>query len=107
LLTTTRSQQIRRALAASVLLAVVLVAAWVLAQFPGIRAWLRLLWPEQIILLGCLLWQALGPHMLLAFLILLGVCARLLYLGQWLLRRFRSRVLAVPEGAAGPPEANG
>src|SRR5262249_50712459 len=46
LLSATRGQEIRRALAASALLAVLLILAWVLAQLPGVRAWVRLFWPE-------------------------------------------------------------
>jgi hypothetical protein len=88
-LTPVRAKEVRRAWSASVLLVVLLAAAWVLAQFPGLRSGVRVFWPEQVALLGCLMWQTFGPSLLVVFLVLLGVCARLVQLVQFLLRRLR------------------
>jgi hypothetical protein len=88
-LTPARAQQTRQALGGSLVVVVLLLSAWLMAQFPGIRAWARMLWPEQMALLGCLVWQLFGLNLLVLFLVLLGVCARLVYLGQGLLRWVR------------------
>jgi hypothetical protein len=103
-LTLAQAGQTRQALAASLLLLVLLVVAWVVAHFPGIFAWVRAFWPEQMALLGCIGWQTLGPNLVVVFLILLGVCARLVVLVQAalaLLRRWRPAAAAT--GEAGPP----
>jgi hypothetical protein len=84
-----RAKEVGRTWSASVLLLVLLASAWVLAQFPGLRSGVRVFWPEQVALLGCLLWQTFGPSLLVVFLVLLGICARLVQLVQILLRRFR------------------
>jgi hypothetical protein len=78
-------RQTMRAAGASLLLAVLLVLVWALAHFPGAVAWVRAFWPEQVALLGCLGWQTYGPALPLLFLIVLGVTARLLFLGRRLL----------------------
>jgi len=78
-------QQTRRAARVSVLLAVLLLVVWALAYFPGVLAWVRAFWPEQVALLGCLGWQTYGPALPLLLLIALGVSARLLFLGRRLL----------------------
>ena len=62
-----------------------LVVVWAVAQFPGVLAWVRAFWPEQVALLGCVGWQTYGPALALLFLIILGVTARLLFLGRRLL----------------------
>jgi hypothetical protein len=78
-------QQTRRAAGASLLLAMLIVLVWAVAQFPGVLAWVRAFWPEQVALLGCVGWQTYGPALALLFLIVLGVTARLLFLGRRLL----------------------
>jgi hypothetical protein len=97
-LTTTRAQHRRQALGSSLLVVVVLLTVWVLAQFPSIRGWARVFWPEQMALLGCLVWQGLGPSLVVLFLVLLGVCARAVYLVQCLLGWLRR-----PAAAASQP----
>ena len=67
------------------LLAVLLLAVWWLAHFPGVLAWVRAFWPEQLALLGCLGWQTYGPALPLLLLVAVGVSARLLFLGRRLL----------------------
>jgi hypothetical protein len=85
LLRSVSEQQTRRAAGASLLLAMLLVLVWAVAQFPGVLAWVRAFWPEQVALLGCVGWQTYGPALALLFLIILGVAARLLFLGRRLL----------------------
>jgi hypothetical protein len=85
LLTPLSDQQTRRAAGASVLLLILLVVVWALAHFPGVLAWVRAFWPEQVALLGCLGWQTYGPALPLLLLIGLGVSARVLFLGRRLL----------------------
>jgi hypothetical protein len=78
-------QQTKRSFGLTVLLAVLLVAVWWLAHFPGVLAWVRAFWPEQLALLGCLGWQTYGPALPLLLLVAVGVSARLLFLGRRLL----------------------
>jgi hypothetical protein len=85
LLTSLSDQQTKRAMGATLLLAVLLVLVWALAHFPGALAWVRTFWPEQVALLGCLGWQTYGPALPLLFLIVLGVTARVLFLARRLL----------------------
>src|SRR5262249_34931492 len=85
LLTSLSEQQSKRAMGATLLLAVLLVLVWALAHFPGALAWVRTFWPEQMALLGCLGWQTYGPGLPLLFLIVLGVTARVLFLARRLL----------------------
>ncbi len=91
-------QETRRAAAASLLLAVLLVLVWALGHFPEVLAWVRSFWPEQMALLGCLGWQTYGPALPLLFLVVLGVTARLLFLGRRLLT-----LLHRPPSDAGRP----
>lgn len=79
-LTAVQTQQTRRALGASLLLAALLLAGWLLAAFPGAVPGLRGRWPEQAALVGGVAWLVFGFNVLGAFLVLLGVAGRLLYL---------------------------
>jgi hypothetical protein len=83
------ARQVRRALGASFLWLILLAGAALAARFPGLRSWMRLFWPEQLALLGCLIWQTFGPNLLLMFLIVLGVCGRVVSLVPWLARWLR------------------
>jgi hypothetical protein len=85
-LTTARSQKTRGALGGSLLIMVLVLSAWAMARFPSFRGWARLFWPEQMALLGCLGWQLFGLNLLVLFLVLLGVCARSVYLGKGIVR---------------------
>jgi hypothetical protein len=98
-LTTDHSQQLRRALAASLLLGTLLVSVGLLSCVPGIVPRLRALWPEQVLLLGLLSWLATGPNLLVLFVLLLGVGTRLIVLSRWTLT-VRSRAVAA---GAQPP----
>lgn len=98
LLTTPHARDVRRALGLSVLWLILLTAIGLATQFPGVRAWLRLFWPEQVTLLGCLVWQTFGPNLLLVFLIALGICGRVVSLVQWLIQWTR-RARPLPPSA--------
>lgn len=93
------AKDVGRTWSASVLLLVLLGSAWVLAQFPGLRSGVRVFWPEQVALLGCLMWQTFGSSLLVVFLVLLGVCARLVQLVQIVLLRFRRSTPPVESGS--------
>jgi hypothetical protein len=71
------------------LLGLVLVGACIVAALPGVLTWLRRLWPEQLVLLAWLGWQALGFSLLGAVLIVVALCARIILLGRWLQELFR------------------
>jgi hypothetical protein len=84
-----RTLGIRRATGLSAVWLIILMMVGLAAQFEGLRAWLRLFWPEQVVLLACIVWQAFGLNLLLVFLILLGVCGRIVFILQVLVRRLR------------------
>jgi hypothetical protein len=88
-LTTLRDRDRRRALGASLLWLILLMGAALAARFRGLRNWLRLFWPEQVALLGCLVWQTFGPSLLLTFLLALAICGRLITVLPWLGRWWR------------------
>jgi hypothetical protein len=94
-----RSQQ---ALGFSGLILVVLLIAWLVSYFPQPIFWAKALWPEQVALLGGLGWLFLGYNLVLAILILLGVSARLVYLGRWglTLRQRTSTAMGKPTNGA-------
>jgi hypothetical protein len=85
LLSPLAERQAKRSAAVTVLLATLLALAWALAHFPGVLAWVRAFWPEQLALLGCVGWQTYGAALPLLALILVGVSARLIFLGRRLL----------------------
>jgi hypothetical protein len=87
-----QTQSVRRSLAISLLLLFALLAVWVLSYFPGAVPWVRSLWPEQVVLLGCLLWQSAGPHTSAAYLVLLGIGGRLLILAWKALASWRAKL---------------
>jgi len=86
----------RKAMGLSAVWLIALIMVGLAAQFDGLRAWLRLFWPEQVVLLACIVWQAFGLNLLLVFLILLGVCGRVVFLLQMLARRLRRTTPAPP-----------
>jgi hypothetical protein len=102
-LTAVRAQQLKRALAASLLLGALLLGTWLLSYVPGIVPWLRALWPEQVALLGGLGWLTTGLNLLVIFVLVLGVCGRLVLLSRWVLA-LRHRP---PPAAARSPSAGG
>jgi hypothetical protein len=98
-LTSRYAGDLRRAIGLSVLWLILLSTVGLASQFPSVRSWLRSFWPEQLALLGCLVWQTIGPNLLLVFLIALGVCGRAVLLVQWMIawaRRPTPAPLSVP-----------
>jgi hypothetical protein len=75
----------KRAMASSVLVVVFLLGAWVLAQLPSVLAWVRAFWPEQLALVGYLVWQVHAPGLFAILLILMGAATRVLFLARRLL----------------------
>lgn len=67
----------KRALGVSALFGVLLLAVWGLSRYPPVRAWARLFWPEELVLLALVGWQTYGPAWPLALLAFCGIAARL------------------------------
>src|SRR5262249_59962636 len=82
-------QERRRASAATGLLVGLLLAVWVLSSLPAFVALTHLFWPEQVVVLGLLGFQAFGPTWPVVFLVVLGVSARALALVGGLLTFLR------------------
>jgi hypothetical protein len=95
------AHDVRKAMGLSAVWLILLAAVGLAAQLPGLRSWLRLFWPEQVVLLACLVWQTFGLNLLLVFLILLGICGRLVTLLQSLARLIRRN----PPAASPTPSA--
>ncbi|MBV9123379.1 MAG: hypothetical protein JO112_08485, partial [Planctomycetes bacterium] len=72
---------------------------WMLPRHPWLRTWVQGLWPEEMIVLGLLGWQLVGPAWAFLFLAALGLCGRLVHLGWWAVHWRRSRQPALPEAA--------
>jgi hypothetical protein len=85
----------RAGLVASEFLLGLLLAVWILSHLPRLAGWLRRLWPEQLLLLALLGWEALGPSLVGAVLILVALAARLVLLAWWL-HELLHRPRAVP-----------
>jgi hypothetical protein len=94
------THDMRNAMGLSVVWMILLSAVALAALFPSLGSWLRLFWPEQVALLACLVWQTFGLNLLLVFLILLGVCGRVVSLLQILARRLRRTTSAPPPAPA-------
>jgi hypothetical protein len=100
-LTLSRAQrrQTRQAVAMSGLLLICLVAAWCLPFVPLLPTILHLTWPEQIVLLGWLVWQMLGFPWTGLGVMGLGIAGRLYLLVRWglaLLHRATTPALITP-----------
>jgi hypothetical protein len=70
-------------------LVVLALLAWVVAYSPRLVAWLRVLWPEALVVGACLASLILGQNILLTIPIVLGVGGRLYYGLLWILARQR------------------
>ncbi len=68
---------------------VVAAVVWALSFFPAGARRLRPYWPEQVMLLAFLGWYLAGPTLAALFLLVLGVCGRLVVLGSWASTRFQ------------------
>jgi hypothetical protein len=89
----------RRALAASGLLAGLLLAVWLLSSFPKFVRLAHLFWPEQVAVLGLLGWQTFGPTWPVVFLVALGVVGRILFLASVFVSLLRRRRVPEPHRA--------
>src|SRR5262249_12682086 len=74
-----------RALGGSLLLLVLVFAALGIASSPRLLPQVYALWPEELVALGVLGWLAGGLNVVVLFLVVLGVCGRLISLGWWML----------------------
>jgi hypothetical protein len=91
----------RDAVLATELLVAFLLGLWILSHLPRVAAGLRRLWPEQLLLLALLGWQAFGPSLVGAVLVLLALAARFLATGRWLHARMGQQTAAAALSASG------
>jgi hypothetical protein len=94
-----RAHDAMRALGFSIAWLAILFAVGLATQFAKLRNWLRMFWPEQVALLGCFVWQTFDPGILPFFLIITGICGRVILLAQSLWHWSR-RTNPVPPPAA-------
>jgi hypothetical protein len=94
-LTASEVQQTQRAFGLTALFVVLLLLAWTLPYFPRLVSWLFALWPEQLVLLGALGWLMISPNLAFGFLAVVGIGARLVYTGRWLVALTRRRAAVV------------
>jgi hypothetical protein len=78
-----RWQSYQRAWAASSLVVAGLLAGWILSLFPRLFSWIQMAWPEQILLMGLLLWEVFGLSLAGLGVMVLGAGARLLLFVMW------------------------
>ena len=90
LLTATDAQQVSATVNASEVLLIVLAGIVLLSYTPRVTAWIRRLWPEQLLLLGCLGCQAFGVSPLGIILVAVGVITRLVLLAGWVQGRWQA-----------------
>jgi hypothetical protein len=92
----------RQSLVASGLLFLALAGVWGLSYVPRLGRVLQVTWPEQVMVLGWLLWQMLG-YPWAGAVVLLGAGARLYVLGRELPRLLRrARPAPAPAGGQAP-----
>jgi hypothetical protein len=92
------AQRRQRSVAFSGLILLAVAAAWGLSYVPRLRAVLQMTWPEQVMVLGWLVWQAFGfPGG--GVLLLAGAAARLYLLARGLAGLLR-RPAAAPGGGS-------
>jgi hypothetical protein len=97
----TQGDRTRQAWVASSLILAVLLSGWILSLFPQLLAGLQMVWPEQFLLLGWLLWEAVGLPWAGIALMALGAGARLFLFTLWGLGRFHPTAPATaPPGQA-------
>jgi hypothetical protein len=76
-----------------------LFATWLISLSRTAVALVQSFWPEQIVLLGCVVWMWSGAVWISLGLVLMGLIGRLAWLTRWLATRFRP---AKPAPAAEP-----
>jgi hypothetical protein len=89
------AEQRWQALGYSGLLLILLVLACILPAYPRVVSWLWASWPEQLILLGALIWLLRSESLAMVPIVFTGVLARLIYVGNWTAGRFRRSPSAV------------
>jgi hypothetical protein len=88
-LQTEQVQEARRELSTSLALLCVLVLVGILSYFPRVLLWVCRFWPEQMALIGCLIWLTNGPPLVAYVLVRLAVLGRVLEVGLWLYRHWQ------------------
>ena len=84
-------QWTRQSLIASGQLLGVLAVVWLLSFVPMLLSRLRLIWPEQLVLIGALGWHLSGLTWVVVILLFFALCGRLFLLAQGLRALFRKR----------------
>jgi hypothetical protein len=84
-----QTEQTRQAFGYSGIVLIFFLVGWILPYYPRVLAWVQAFWPEQMMLLGGLGWLVRGENLAVAFVLLIGVAARLVYLGRWIALRWR------------------
>ncbi len=79
------------------------VLIWVMSFFPSLLAWGRWFAPEQFALAGGGVWLAGGPVLVVLFLLLVAVLARIMGAGQWVGSHLRHQ----PAVSSVAPSKNG
>jgi hypothetical protein len=84
------------------LILIALLAAWILSFIPHLAAGVQKTWPEQIVLLGWLIWQPFGYPTTGLALIVLGALVRLLVLARWVVSLIHrsAATIAAPAGGS-------
>jgi hypothetical protein len=91
------------ALSVSGLILLGLIVAWALSLFPVALRLFQITWPEQILLLGVVVWQVLElPLAGIALMVVGGLC-RLLLLLHWGWRHLSRAAPIASPAIAGPP----
>jgi len=87
-------QQTQRAFGLTGLILVVFLIAWTLPHFPRLVAWMRALWPEELILCALLGMLVYHPNLGFWLIVLFGILARLIYTTAWGLALLHRRMPA-------------
>jgi hypothetical protein len=81
------------------------LAAWILSYFPRVLTLVQKTWPEQILLLGWLVWQGFDLPLAALPLLGLGLTARLFLLLRWGLGLVRRAAAEMSSPSSGTPPA--
>jgi hypothetical protein len=100
-----QAREFRYKVSATLALLCVIVAGGVLSHFPRALLLIRCFWPEQLALLGCVIWLANGPGLVVYVLVRLAILGRLLELGLWGYRHWRRPAAVDHASANGHPSA--
>jgi hypothetical protein len=98
------NQDVTRKVAIAGILVMILVVVGILCSLPKAAPMLRVLWPEQVVLLGLVAWVAAGPNWLAVGLAGVGVVARLILFAQWSRTSPSPSAIALRAGEGAAPE---